>query len=158
MPKEATEDSTDRLISQKRLVDLIRETGVKRKRIQSEVGAIGERVAEAAEKHNLHRGVFGLVCRLAGMDELKREDFLRQLDIYVEHCRKGGIFGNESYGDLLERNETQADEEEQEAAAKPAVAKRPDADNLVQLGRGRKKAPVMSGSMTEHIEDPESVH
>lgn len=142
MAKKPSEDSVDRLISPKRLVDLVRETGIKRKRIQSEVGAIGERVADAAEKYNLHRGVFTLVCKLAAMDELKREDFLRQLPIYVDHCRKGGIFGNESYGDLLERNESQADEEEQEEAAKTGQDKRPDADNLVHLGRGRKNGKV----------------
>lgn len=153
MAKKPNEESVDRLIPQKRLVDLVRETGIKRKRIQSEVGAIGERVADAAEKYNLHRGVFTLVCKLAAMDELKREDFLRQLPIYVEHCRKGGIFGSEHYDDLLARaNETEADEQEQEEAAKKepaAPTQREDAENLAKVGKGKKKGPVISGRGTE---------
>jgi hypothetical protein len=147
MAKPPTAESVDRLITQKQLVALVRETGVKRKSIQSLVGSIGERVAESSEKHNLHRGVFTLMCKLAAMDDLKREDFIRQFPIYVDHCRKGKVFGDGSYGDLLERNETQADEEEQRASESATKAKpgdetpppREDANLLSMVGRGKKR-------------------
>jgi hypothetical protein len=97
-PKTAVE----RIVSAKQLIALIKEsTNVKSKTAEVS-GAFGERVKVAIEDGHLHRQAFGVVAKMHRMEELKREAFIRQLWLYVDICRKEGLFGAEHTGDLAD--------------------------------------------------------
>lgn len=104
MPKR-TEDSADRTVAPKQLVALITEANREKDKIQSIAGSLGERVKHAIENGHLHRGAFQMMVRLYKMEEFKREDFIRQMNLYICICRENELFGPEHVGDLVEQAE-----------------------------------------------------
>ena len=99
---KSTKTSVDRVVAPRQLLALIKDAHQKRNEIQGIAGTLGDRVKNAIENGHLHRAAFALMVRLYKMDELKREDFIRQIPIYIEMCRKGELFGVEHAGDLVE--------------------------------------------------------
>jgi uncharacterized protein (UPF0335 family) len=121
--KQDTETSVQRTVAPDQLVSLIKWINEKRSVISGLSGEIGERVKHAADNGNLHRAVCGQVAKLARMDEYKRNDWLRQFNLYIDICREKGLFGQEHCGDLLDT--TQGDdeaEEEEDIGAQNAAA------------------------------------
>ena len=108
---EATADkgfpgSAPEIAASSRLVlSLIRASNETKTRMQSEAGALGERIKHAVENSHLHAGALKLVARLARMDEIKRLAFLSALDLYRDYAREGGLFGEEHVGDLVDNAE-----------------------------------------------------
>lgn len=121
-----SEDSKpQRIVAKKQLVSLLKDHHLKKKRSQSIAGEIGERVKNAVENGNLHRGVYSLMLKLYGMDEVKRNDFLRLFPLYVDMCREEGLFGSEHVGDLLDEKQGEDEpgrDEDAEAAERNAAA------------------------------------
>lgn len=89
----------------KLVLSLIRASNETKTRMQSEAGALGERVKDAVENHSLHAGALKLVAKLSRMDELKRNAFLASFDLYLDYAREGGLFGEEHVGDLAQAAE-----------------------------------------------------
>jgi hypothetical protein len=148
----STENSVDRTVAPKQLIALIQEAHRERGKISTISGALGERVKLAIDNGHLHRGAFALSVRLYKMDELKREDFLRQIDLYVDICRAGGLFGAEHAGDLVEdaereqeaQAEADADAGEGEPVPLSAAAKAVQ-KGIKQLAPKRRGRPPGSG-------------
>ncbi|MDP2358670.1 MAG: hypothetical protein Q8M31_21805 [Beijerinckiaceae bacterium] len=120
--KQDTESAVQRVVNADQLVALVKWSNEKRGQISELSGEIGERVKYAADNGNLHRGVFALVCKLKRMDEYKRNDFLRQFNLYLDMCREKALFGQEHAGDLLDATENEEESEEEDIAAKNAAA------------------------------------
>lgn len=116
------EEKVTKLVNAKQLVALLRDASNKKTKVAEINGEIGERIKNAAENGNLHKGLFGLMLKLSRMDELKRNDFLDQFPEYVRMCREAGLFGQEHVGDLLSDKEPTQEELDAEAAAANAEA------------------------------------
>ena len=95
-------EEASKVVNPKQLVALIKDADQKKTRMQSISGEIGQRVKDATENGHLHRGAYALMVRLYRMDELKREDFIRQFNLYVDMCRENELFGTEHTGDLVD--------------------------------------------------------
>jgi hypothetical protein len=104
-----------KLVNAKHLVALLKDADNKKTRIASINGEIGERIKEAVENGNLHKGLFGLMLKLSRQDEQKREEFIGQFQAYVDMCREHGVFGQEHVGDLLD---SEPEEDPDDVAAK----------------------------------------
>lgn len=122
------EETADRAISKKQIAALIRARNTSHKRVQSINGEIGERIKHAADNAGLNRQAFGLIAKLARMDEDKRDDFLRSFDLYRQYAEEENLFGEEHVGDMV-------DEAERTAAAEAGHV----TDNVTQLKRGIKE-------------------
>ena len=85
-----TETSNDRVIAQKPFRKLVQSFGHRKAKIQSLSGELGETIKTAVDTQNLHRGAFALIARLDRMDEMKRNDFLRSLDLYRDYMETDG--------------------------------------------------------------------
>jgi hypothetical protein len=110
-------DDAERVISQKDLVSLVKDANLKRTRMQSISGELGERVKTFIETKHLNRAAYTAVAKLCRMDdEDKRNDFLRSFELYLDYCRKDGLLGSEHAGDLVD----QANGEDDAAAAQVA--------------------------------------
>lgn len=97
-----SETSADRTVAPKQLVALIRDADQKKTKMQSIAGEIGARVKAAVENGNMHRGAYALMVRLYRMDEERRNDFIRSVQLYLDICREEGLFGDEHVGDLAD--------------------------------------------------------
>lgn len=115
-----------RVVAKKQLIALIRDADQKKDKMQSISGELGERVKTAVENGHLHKGVFALCVKLYRMEEDKRNDFLRQMPLYLDMCREEGLFGSEHVGDLVDEAQRADDEpdrdEDAEAAERNAAA------------------------------------
>eukprot|EP01037_Dinobryon_pediforme_P011876 gene11876-11967_t len=131
-------EDTTKIVNPKQLVALIKDSDQKKTRMQSISGEIGQRVKEATENGHLHRGAFALMVRLYRMDELKREDFIRQFDLYVDMCRENELFGTEHTGDLVDMA-ANANDSEQENDPDAEAAERNEA--LLRGGISELKEP-----------------
>ena len=128
------------------LADLSERTN---KKLASIKGEYGERIAHHQENSNLHLQAFKLVAKLDQMDELKRQTFLEHFDAYVDAFEKERWAQEGHTGNLLETSEADADEAEQEAAAKRnakaltnGISKLPDSEaekDAAAGGAGKKK-------------------
>ena len=127
-----SDKTVDRVISEKKFNSLLNRFQEGKKRVRSLSGDLGTEVKEAVERDNLHKGAFALFARLDGMDELKRNDFLRAFDIYRDRAEadKGRWNGT---GDIVDRAQQQADKEAEEKAS--ADAKQTET-NVTRLRRG----------------------
>jgi hypothetical protein len=105
---KATETSVDKTISQQQLVSLIKEDWLDKTKIGAVNEGRGARITSGVDNHHLHRGAFNLVSRLYRMDELKRADFIRSLDLYVDMCEEAGLFGAEHSDDIVDLAEANA--------------------------------------------------
>lgn len=119
MKAESTETSVDRVVAPKQLLALIADAHQKRDKISTIAGELGERIKNAVENGRLHRAAFTLMVRLYKMEELKREDFIRQIGLYVDMCREGNLFRPEHAGDLVAEADRLAGEAENEGAQEP---------------------------------------
>ncbi|WP_046869320.1 hypothetical protein [Microvirga massiliensis] len=106
-------ETSERMIASKVLVALVNEGNNVVSKIAEIRGAHGERVLHHKENSNLHTGVFNLIKRLDRMDELKREEYLDNLEAYVGIMRAEKWSRNSHYGDLA----AQAKEEDEPAPA-----------------------------------------
>lgn len=106
-----------KIINDKQFTALVKAVDENKTKVASLNGAIGERVQHAADNAHLHPGAFKLVCKLYRMDEQKRDEFLRQFDIYREKAIKVGLFGGEHVGDIVDQAEKETQEEADARAA-----------------------------------------
>jgi hypothetical protein len=118
-PKTAVE----RIVSAKKLIALIKESTNVRSKTAEISGVFGERVKVAIDDGYLHRQAFGVVAKMHRMEELKREAFIRQLWLYVDICRKEGLFGAQHTGDLDEMSRNDDAEERDEEPVDDEAAK-----------------------------------
>lgn len=123
---QSTKTSSDRVVSKKELVSLIREEATVKGQTSEINGAFGERVKNAIDNKHLHRGAYRLMVKLNHMDELKRNDFIRQANVYVEMCREAKVWGEEHVGDLddLSKRGDGEEQREDDKTAEDAVALR----------------------------------
>lgn len=98
----STETSVDKTIPAKDLISLLKRNEQQQSKISTLSGEMGEEIKLASDNKYLHRGAYKVLRKIYRMDELKREDFLRQLNLYVDICRVGGVFGPEHTGDLVD--------------------------------------------------------
>jgi hypothetical protein len=110
-------EGASKIINDKQFAGLVKAVDENKTKVASLNGAIGERIQHAAENAHLHPGAFKLICKLYRMDEQKRDEFLRQFDIYREKAIKMGLFGEEHVGDMVEQAEEQTQEEADARAA-----------------------------------------
>lgn len=116
-------EGTSKIINDKQFAALVKAVDENKTKVASLNGTIGERVQHAVDNAGLHNGAFKLICKLHRMDEQKRDEFLRQFDIYREKAIKMGLFGEEHVGDLADMAERQETQEEADAKAAEANAK-----------------------------------
>lgn len=135
-----SETSSDRTVAPKQLVALIKDADQKKTKIQSISGEIGARVKAAVDDGNMHRGAYALMVRLYRMDEERRNDFIRSIQLYLDICREEGLFGSEHVGDLADMaagNDGEDDDDPRPAFLKNKHAD-PDAEhvetNIERLG------------------------
>jgi hypothetical protein len=123
------EDTSERATPAKQVIALIKAKNTAHTRVQSINGEIGERLRHAKDNAHLNLQAFGLISKLARMDEEKRNDFLRAFDLYRDYAEEANLFGEEHVGDLLDGAKGEDDSD-------------PDADassaNVVALERGIK--------------------
>lgn len=93
-------EETSKIVNAKQFLALIKAADQAKTKVASINGEIGERIKTAVEDGHLHAGAFKLILKLSRQDEDKRDEFLRQSDIYREMAIKGGLFGEEHTGDL----------------------------------------------------------
>lgn len=123
-------EGASKIINDKQFTALVKAVDENKTKVASLNGAIGERVQHAADNAHLHPAAFKLICKLYRMDEQKRDEFLRQFDIYREKAIKMGLFGEEHVGDMVD----QAEERTQEAADARAAAEN---SKLLEKGIGQ---------------------
>ncbi len=128
-------DEASKIVNQKQFVALVKAADQAKTKVASINGELGERIKTAVENGHLHAGAFKFICKLSRMDEAKRDEFLRQFDIYREMAIKAQLFGEEHVGDLADQAEKEAAKDaEADQAAKNAAAieggigKLPDAE------------------------------
>lgn len=123
-----SESSSDRTVAPKQLVALIKDADQKKTKMQSIAGEIGARVKAAVENGNMHRGAYALMVRLYRMDEERRNDFIRSIQLYLDICAEEGLFGDEHVGDLADMaaSEVPADDDDD---PRPAFLKNKGADS-----------------------------
>lgn len=112
----STETSVDIVVSDKVFRSLMLARNADKSQISTISGDMGEREREAAENKHLHLPAYKQVAKLAKMDELKRNDFLRSFTVYVDKAKRLKLFGEEHAGDMGD------------------LADRPDADEPVSNG------------------------
>lgn len=116
-----TETSTDKIIDKEIFRSLMQEVSADKGTISTLSGHIGSRIKLAADNNNLHRAAFALMVRLKKMDDTKRQDFLRHVDLYADMCTELGFFGavtKDMFEDTSE--ETEAETQSETAADEPA--------------------------------------
>lgn len=140
----SSEDSVDRTVSPKLLIGLIKEAHNKKSKMDTIKGELGDRVKSAVEDGHLHRAAFALIVKLYRMEEQKREDFIRQAELYVAICREADLFGPVHAGDLdrMARDDRETGEETGEETEPESHAD--DDGNTVPLGR----AAALAGMKT----------
>lgn len=122
-----SETSSDRTVAPKQLVALIKDADQKRTKIQSISGEIGARVKAAVENGNMHRGAYALMVRLYRMDEERRNDFIRSIQLYLDICSEEGLFGDEHVGDLADMAASEGPTDDDDDP-RPALLKNKGAD------------------------------
>lgn len=108
-----------RQVSPKVLTALIEEADRNKTKVGEINGAFGERIKHHADASNLHTKAFRLVAQMHRMDELKREEFRRALDLYMDICEQE-LWGDKHTGDLVEQ--AKQPDEDADAAAKNGAA------------------------------------
>ncbi len=108
-------EQSAKIVNEKQFVALIKAASEAKTRQSSISGDIGERLKHAAEDGGLHKGAFALVLKLHRWDEQKRDEFLRQFEIYCEMAENNGLFGEKHVGDLADMA---ADDPDADAADK----------------------------------------
>ena len=116
-------EETSRAVAPKQLVALVKEAHQKKTRVQSINGELGARVKAAVDNGHLHRGAYALMLRLYRMDEERRDDFIRSIQLYLDICRDEGLFGEEHVGDLVDKAEAEAPAVDEDEAAAEKNAK-----------------------------------
>jgi uncharacterized protein (UPF0335 family) len=131
MAKDAG-DATEKVINKKQFLALLNHADQCKTRQQSINGELGERVKNAVENANLDKKAFGLILQAKRMDELKREAFKRNFDLYWDFCAEAGLFGQEHVGDLASMAQETPEEDADAVAA---------AENTKKLEAGIKPLP-----------------
>ncbi len=138
------ENNVEKITSAKKLGELVKFSAATKKRMQSEAGTLGEKIADAVEKHHLHKGAFAVIARLHRMDELKRNDFIRSLDAYMD-IMENTLWKDQGHtGDLAENAgdgdpETEETEDQKAAKANAEAIKAGIKETDPAKGDGRKK-------------------
>lgn len=131
------DNDVERVTPEKTFNSLLGRFHKARKQGRSIAGEIGQEIKDAVEKHHLHKGAFALFAKLDGMDEMKRNDFLRSFDIYRERAEgAGGKWDTAS--DIVDRAQQPSDEEREQAEADKVAAEQ-TATNVRRLRGGIKK-------------------
>jgi hypothetical protein len=114
------------------VLSLIRQTNETKTRMQSEAGALGERIKDAVENKHLHAGALKFIARLTRMDAVKGNDFWRAVQLYMDYAIDDGLFGAQS--DLVDRA--------QEATSAQSNGEDAATENVRTLRRGMKSLPA----------------
>jgi hypothetical protein len=101
-------DGTEQVINKKQFAALLKDVLLKKKRMQSIAGELGERIKEGCDNGHLNRKAFSMIRAIASMDEEKRDDVLRSFDLYRDYCESEHFFGEKHLGDLAEQAEREA--------------------------------------------------
>lgn len=132
--KEHSEDAVERTVNSLHFAGLVRRVCENKSKAAEHAQDTSERVRAAVDNDNLHRGAFGMIVKLARMDEYKRNDFLRQFELYLDIAREQKLFGDEHVGDLVDA--TRAAEPEEDVGEK----------NAEMLAKGIKQLPEDDGA------------
>jgi hypothetical protein len=116
--------------SSKVVLALIRKGMEAKTRIQSVAGELGEEIKNAVETKHLHAGALRHVTRLARMDTVKRDGWLRACALYIDYAIEAGLFGGQHMGDLVDQARDAAGDGENAGS-----------DNVRKLRRGIKHLP-----------------
>lgn len=127
--KEQSDESVDRTVNAQYFASLVRKVDENKTKSAAISQDTSELVRAAVDNDNLHRGAFGLIVKLRRMDEYKRNDFLRQFELYLDIAREQKLFGSEHVGDLVDA--TRAAEPEEDVGEK----------NAEMLAKGIKQLP-----------------
>ena len=130
--------SSDRVVSNKVLFELVRSGSETSKRVQSINGTFGEQVKNAVETKHLHAGAFGTINRLHKMDEAKRNDFLASFGLYIDKMREGP-WKEGHVGDFVAQAE--ASEREEERQRQMAARDQEVDDSVARIEHGIKGVP-----------------
>lgn len=124
-------DTVEKVIPKKELLSLVRKAVQTKKKTSSIAGELGESVKYAVENKHLNKKAFSLIVSTDQMDELKRNDFWRSVDIYREMMA-------EEWGDGADMLDKSGADEAGKADLK-AEAEAQVASNVRALKRGIKK-------------------
>jgi hypothetical protein len=92
-----TDDSQHEIAASSKLVlSLINASNETKTRVQSEAGALGERIKDAVENKHLHASALKFTARLARMDAVKGNEFWRSVQLYMDYASEAGLFGAQS--------------------------------------------------------------
>jgi hypothetical protein len=114
---DKAEGAVERPVDKNQLIALIKESYATIERASSITGVFGERVKAAVENGRLNKGVFSLVCKLHRMEELKRQAFIRDLELYLDMIEEAGLWGHQHVGDLEDGMQGEDEQSEDERIA-----------------------------------------
>lgn len=112
-------DETEKVLAPKQLFNLLnaaRRAASQRAEID---GELGNSLKRWQDSHGLHLGAFGVIKRLDAMDSLRREQFLRALELYLDYCDENERWPRHT-GDLEDRATAEAEAEQEAMAEKRA--------------------------------------
>lgn len=134
--KEQSEDAVERTVNSLHFAGLVRRVCENKSKAAEHAHDTSDRVRAAVDNDNLHRGAFGLIVKLARMDEYKRNDFLRQFELYLDIAREQKLFGDEHMGDLVDATHASDAESREDIGEK----------NAEMLAKGIKQLPEDDGA------------
>lgn len=134
--KSQMTEGVSKIINDQQFKSLVKKVGETKAKVASLNGEVGERVQHAVDNAGLHAGAFKLICKLERMDEQKRDEFLRQFDIYREKAIKLALFGEEHIGDLADMADKETQEEADARAAEENTKLLEGKDGIKQLPEG----------------------
>lgn len=121
MAKPATNPNGREVTSGKKLKSLLASCRSTQNDITELAGTLGEQIKSAVENHHLHKKAFN-VCKMADrMEPEKLAEFLEQLEHYLEATglnERAASAPRMDMGAAGEQTENEADEAEQDKAAK----------------------------------------
>ena len=72
------------VVNEKRLKDLMKSKRLAGQNVAEINGNIGQAIREASEKHHLHKGAFGWICRLDRLEPEKLRDWLDHFEYMLD--------------------------------------------------------------------------
>ena len=96
------DNKTEKLPPEKQIVSILRAIPLAKASVASINGDIGQRIKDLQDSHDLNAKAIKEVARRIGMDEVKRNDYLRALKLYSDIAEKHGLFGEEHAADMVD--------------------------------------------------------
>ncbi len=131
----------ERVISRKQLVALLKEGNNLKADLAAKSGKFGERIKNAADNAYLDTKAFRFCLGIMRMEDLKQQQFLRNVELYLDMMREEGLI-RESQGELdLAQNDGDDSPETEDQAPLASDEEEQVKTNVTRLRRGISKLP-----------------